>query len=175
MLISGMARKCMNTRAGRRRIVDFIMPGDYFGLTAAAHHAFGIEAVTANTVVACRMKRDLERIATFDPHINTIIREAAFASIARLQARILILGMTTAQEKVGSFLLAMARRHTDPTGDVIVLPMSRYDVADYLAISVETVSRALTRFKRSGTIRIGGARRIEIIDRVGLAGRDDEV
>jgi CRP-like cAMP-binding protein len=175
LLISGMARKFMNTRSGRRRIVDFIMPGDYFGLTAAARHAFSIEAVVPDTLVASHAMRHLERIASYDLEINAIIREAAFATISRLQGRILILGQMTAKEKVGSFLLAMTTRLTERTADIIILPMSRYDVADYLAISVETVSRALTRFKQNGTIRIAGARQIEIVDRVGLAGRDDEV
>lgn len=165
----------MNTRSGRRRIVDFIMPGDYFGLTAAARHAFSIEAVVPDTLVASHAMRHLERIASYDLEINAIIREAAFATISRLQGRILILGQMTAKEKVGSFLLAMTTRLTERTADIIILPMSRYDVADYLAISVETVSRALTRFKQNGTIRIAGARQIEIVDRVGLAGRDDEV
>ena len=89
----------------------------------------------------------------------------AFESISRSQARLLILGRVTAREKVHAFLDEMAHRSFDGRTNAVVLPMSRYDIADYLAISVETVSRALTELKRRGTIRTAGTRRIQMLDR----------
>lgn len=92
--------------------------------------------------------------------------------MARLQAQILTLGRTTAKAKVGSFLLSMAERlSADPT-DAVLLPISREDIADYLALSVETVSRSLTQLKRCGVIRLLGMRRIKIVDREAIEGLD---
>jgi hypothetical protein len=89
-----------------------------------------------------------------------------------LQIQILTLGRTTAEAKVGCFLLRMAERlSTDPT-DALLLPISREDIADYLALSVETVSRSLTQLKRRGVIRLLDTRRIRIVDREALEEAD---
>jgi hypothetical protein len=85
--------------------------------------------------------------------------------LARLQTLILTLGRTTAEAKVGCFLLRMTERLSVASTDPLLLPISREDVADYLALSVETVSRSLTQLKRRGVIRLLGTRRIRIIDR----------
>ena len=73
---------------------------------------------------------------------------------------------------MSAFLLEMAYRSSSDVADRIVLPMSRYDIADYLAISVETVSRAMTRLKRQGAIMLAGTRRVHIVDRGVLAELD---
>jgi DNA-binding transcriptional MocR family regulator len=88
----------------------------------------------------------------------------------------MILGRITAQEKVGSFILAMADRLSNGRSDRVTLPISRYDIADYLAVSVETVSRALSELKHRGLIRFTGTRVIQIIDREALEdGEHDDV
>ena len=79
----------------------------------------------------------------------------------------LILGRATAQEKVGSFLIEMAERLSGAT-DAVALPMSRYDIADYLALSVETVSRALTDLRHRKAIVLTGAHHVKILDRGAL-------
>jgi CRP/FNR family transcriptional regulator, nitrogen fixation regulation protein len=78
----------------------------------------------------------------------------------------------TALEKVGSFLLEMADRPFDESEEEVVLPMSRYDIADYLALAVETVSRALTDFKHRGAITFAGVHRVKILDRNALEAND---
>jgi len=93
---------------------------------------------------------------------------AAFEAISRSQAQLLIVGRLTATEKVGGFLLAMSGRLSVGPADVVALPISRYDFADYLAISVETVSRSLTELRRRGLIAFMGTRRVRIIDRNSL-------
>jgi CRP/FNR family nitrogen fixation transcriptional regulator len=173
-VISGQARKCLNTASGRRRIVDFLLPGDYFGFTTADRHLFGVEAVSSGTLIARYPRGEVERIATWDPSVAAIIREAAFETISRLQARLLIVGRMSAQGKVSAFLLSMAGSHSDRTPDMCMLPMSRYDIADYLGISVETVSRALTHLKQHHTIKVVDARCIEIVDRAGLTRNADD-
>jgi CRP/FNR family nitrogen fixation transcriptional regulator len=79
-----------------------------------------------------------------------------------------VLGRMTATEKVGLFLIEMAQRSGSDTTEGIALPMSRSDIADYLALSVETVCRALTDLKQSGTIRLSGSHRVVIINHSAL-------
>jgi CRP-like cAMP-binding protein len=94
--------------------------------------------------------------------------------MSRLHALILNLGRTTAEEKVGHFLVKIAERLRDGAADTLTLPVSREDVADYLALSVETVSRALTQLRRRGMIRLTGTRQIIFLDRKKLIGAGED-
>ena len=94
--------------------------------------------------------------------------------MTRLQAQLLTLGRITAIEKVGSFLLDMARRSQHGRDDSLALPVSRYDIADYLAVSVETVSRSLTGLKQRGVIKFSGTRTLKIVDPNALEEGDAE-
>jgi CRP/FNR family transcriptional regulator, nitrogen fixation regulation protein len=163
-LISGAARKYALMADGRRRIVDFLLPGDFFGFRARHQHSFAADAIAEGTTVARYLRRSLETAADSDPRLGREIREIAFQSISRSQARLLILGRVTALEKVGAFLVEMADRCLDRSDQTVFLPMSRYDIADYLAISVETVSRALTELNRCGTIRFIDKRHVYLVD-----------
>lgn len=167
-VVSGLAKKCAETASGQRQIVDFLMPGDFFGFTARTEHEFAVDVLVDGTVIARYPRRRLEMLADSNPELGRLIRQVAFKAIARLQERMLVLGRTTALEKVGRFLIEMADRFSDASEEVIVLPMSRYDIADYLAISVETVSRALTDLRHRGTIRFANTRRVRIVDRDAL-------
>jgi CRP-like cAMP-binding protein len=167
-IVVGAARKTALTADGSRHIVDFLLPGDFFGFGSGNTHHFSVETIAAGTIVARYPRRDAERLSESDPEVSRHIREVAFASIDRLQTRMVILGRTSALEKVSAFLLEMAdRSHTGPPNSV-VLPMSRYDIADYLAIAVETVSRTLTELRGRGVICLGGVRRVRICDRAAL-------
>jgi CRP/FNR family transcriptional regulator, nitrogen fixation regulation protein len=129
-----------------------LLPGDFFGFAHGyEHHFFVVEAMIEGTAVARYSRRRLEMLAATDPQVAARVREIAFETISRLERRMLTLGRMTALEKVGSFLLEMAERSSKETEEV-VLPMSRYDIADYLALAVETVSCALTDFKHRGAI-----------------------
>jgi len=167
-LTSGMARKCALTADGRRQIVDFLLSGDLFGLITRSEHRFAVEAVVDGTVVARYPRRHVERLADSDPEIGRAIREAAFETISRSQVRMIILGRMSAQGKVGAFLLEMAERARDAGPDAVLLPMSRYDIGDYLALAAETVSRTLSDLRQSGAIRFEGTHRIRILDRAAL-------
>jgi len=96
------------------------------------------------------------------------IRQIAFDVLSRMQSQLLIVGRITALEKVGSFILEMAARMSQGRGDSVALPVSRYDIADYLAVSVETVSRSLTDLKHRGVIQLSGTRAVKIVDRDAL-------
>jgi CRP/FNR family transcriptional regulator, nitrogen fixation regulation protein len=170
-LLSGAARKYLLLADGRRRIVDFLMPGDYFGFRGRHQEFLAAEAIAPGTNVASYPRHRLETIADSDPQLGRRVREIAFESISRSQARILILGRVTALEKVRAFLDEMKQRSFDQSDGTVVLPMSRYDIADYLAISVETVSRALSELKRRGNIKPASTRRIRFMNPTPLMAR----
>jgi CRP-like cAMP-binding protein len=163
-IVSGMARKSTLHSNGRRQIVDFLMPGEYFGFSACREHLFDVEAVVDGTIVACYPRRRVEALADSDPEIGRGLRQISFQSIGRLQARILILGHTWALEKVGAFLAEMVERSSADSNPTLVLLMSRYDIADYLSVSVETVSRALTVLRRRGSISFVNKHHIKILN-----------
>lgn len=167
-VVVGAARKSALTADGCRHIVEFLLPGDFFGFGCGDTHRFSVETISAGTVVARYPRRDAERLAESDPVVSRHIREVAFASIERLQRRMVILGRTSALEKVSAFLLEMADRSATGAGISVVLPMSRYDIADYLGVAVETVSRALTELRVRGVICLGSVRRVRICDRPAL-------
>jgi CRP/FNR family nitrogen fixation transcriptional regulator len=167
-VISGAARRCVIRLDGRRQIVDLLLPGDVFGFSASEEYDYTIEAVAEGTVVASYPRRRVEMLADADPLLGREIRQVSFLALARLQAQLLMLGRITVLEKVGSFILEMATRLSRERGNSIALPMSRYDIADYLAVSVETVSRALTYLKQRGVIKLSGARLVWIVDRDAL-------
>jgi CRP-like cAMP-binding protein len=167
-VISGAARKCALHSDGRRQIVDLLLPLDFFGLISGDHYDFTVEAVAEGTVVARYDRRRVERMAQSDPELGRELRVAATESLARIQMQLLIMGRITALEKVSSFVLAMVERTSSNGSNNVVLPISRYDIADYLALSVETVSRSLTNLRHRGLISLSGTRTVKIVDRDAL-------
>jgi CRP-like cAMP-binding protein len=167
-VLSGVGRRYVVRMNGSRQIVDLLLPGDFCGLTAGPEHDSTIEAVMEGTVIAAYPRHDVEAVANTDHDIARDMRELAFASSSRLQNQLLILGKVTAVEKVGAFLLEMMARLPKDQEDEIILPVSRYDIADYLALSVETVSRALSDLKGRGIISFVGTRQVKIIDKHAL-------
>jgi CRP-like cAMP-binding protein len=167
-VVSGMARKCAVTADGRRQIVDFLLQGDLFGLIVRHEHQFAVEAVVEATAIVRYPRRRIEMLADADPRVGRRIREVAFEAISRSQARLLILGRMTAREKVGAFLIEMAERSRERSADGVVLAMSRYDIADYLALAAETVSRTLSELGQSGAIRLEDTHRVRILARNAL-------
>jgi CRP/FNR family nitrogen fixation transcriptional regulator len=167
-VVSGAARRCSLTADGRRQIVDFLLPGDAFGFDARAQHECSAEVVTSGTTIARYPRRAVEDLAESDLQVSKWLREMAFDSIARLQARTLILGHGSALARVSAFLLDWADRCDPGRNPAISLPMSRYDIADYLAIAVETVSRTLTVLRTRHVIAFRATRRFNICDRRAL-------
>jgi CRP-like cAMP-binding protein len=167
-IVSGVGRCYVVSADGRRQIVDLLLPGDFFGFTASDDYDFTVEAVVEGTSIASYSRRRLELLADSDPALAREIRQVAFRALSRLQAHLLTVGRITALEKVSSFILEMTRRSSDSEEDRLVLPVSRYDIADYLAVSVETVSRSLTDLKQRGVIKLSGTRMLRIVNREAL-------
>ena len=169
-VVRGAARKSALSGDGRRHIVDFMLPGDFFGFGLAGPRHFCVEALVDGTLIARYPRVSVERLADSDPVIARNIRELAFEAIARLQARVVILSRSKALERVSSFLLEMADRSRISSIHTVFLPMSRYDVADYLGLAVETVSRALTELRQRRAIAFRSVRQVRICDRAALEG-----
>src|SRR6202047_2377344 len=164
-IVSGIARRFVVRPDGRRQIIDLLLSGDVFGFGAQGSHSFTAEATRDGTVVARYPRSRLQALVRSDARIAQEVQEMALEEARRLQDLILILGRTTAQEKVGAFLVHLAERLAGGPADHMILPISRYDIADYLALSVKTVSRALSSLKRNGLIKFSGTRQVAIIDR----------
>jgi CRP/FNR family transcriptional regulator, nitrogen fixation regulation protein len=167
-VVSGAARCCVFRPDGRRQIVGLVLADDFFGFIPGEEYDFSVEAIAKETVVAAYPRRRVEAAADSDAYLARQIRRIAFDAISRLQSHLLILGRITAPEKVGSFILEMAMRSSRGNTDSVTLPITRYDIAEYLAVSVETVSRSLTNLKQRGLIKMSGTRKIRIIDRDAL-------
>ena len=161
-VIVGAVRRCTIRSDGRRQIVDLMLPQDFF--VSDSKRDGTIEAVVEETVLASYPGARIEQLAERDPLFARELREVALQSLTRSHEQLQILGGITALEKVGSFLLSLDGRGYEKKGQV-ELPVSRYDIADYLAISVETVSRALGNLKHRGGIELTGPREVKIIDR----------
>ena len=167
-IIAGSARRSMIRPDGRRQIIDLLLPGDCFGFTNGGEYDDSVDAIARETYIARCIRRDAEAVAETNPQLAGEIREATFETLWRLQSQLLIVGRVTAFEKVGAFLIEMATRLSSRPDDRVVLPISRYDIADYLGLSVETVSRSLTHFKQQGVIKLFGPRSVWIVDREAL-------
>ncbi len=168
-LVDGAARQCTLTSDGRRQIVDFLMPGDLFGFHAAGRYgSCSVECITSDTTVVRFQRLQMESLMESDPHFARRVREMAFASIDRMQSRTILLGRSRALERVSGFLLEMASRAGPEAEELVGLPMSRYDIADYLAIAVETVSRSLTTLRLEQVIAFLDTRHFRILNRSAL-------
>ncbi|HEU0085253.1 MAG TPA: helix-turn-helix domain-containing protein [Bradyrhizobium sp.] len=161
-VILGAVRRCAVRSDGRRQIVDLMLPGDFFFVSDSQNEAT-IEAIVENTAIASYSGQRVEGLADHDREFARELRRIAFQSLARSEAQLLVIGRVTALEKVGAFLLLLDGRVSDRRGQV-ELPISRYDIADYLAVSVETVCRAFTELQQRGVIALTGKRTVRILD-----------
>jgi CRP/FNR family nitrogen fixation transcriptional regulator len=168
-VVSGAIRSYKMLSDGRRQIDAFHLRGDIFGLEAGGEHRFSAEAVGDVSVIAFRRSR-LEALTRDDPAFAQKVMSATLRNLARAQAHMLLLGRKTADEKIATFLLDMAERISKDDGQ-FELPMQRSDIADHLGLTIETVSRILSRFARSGLIRLlPASRSIALCNRMALQG-----
>ncbi len=164
-VLSGTVRASKVLADGRRQIGSFYLPGDVFGLEIGNDHTFAAEAITDSKVLVVR-RSVLVGFASLDGAIAQQMWKLAARELARIQNHILML-VKNAQERVASFLLEMAD-HT-PEGGPIELTMSRQDIADYLGLTIETVSRTLTALEREGAIQLLTTHSVTVRKRSALA------
>ncbi|MGO9004203.1 MAG: helix-turn-helix domain-containing protein [Beijerinckiaceae bacterium] len=158
-VVSGAVRTHKLLADGRRQIGAFHLPGDLFGLEAAGQHQLTAEAVVETKVVLLK-RRTLESLAARDVHVAYALWTAAVDNLRCAESRMLLLGRKTALERVATFLVEMDDR--GGKHGAIDLPMSRRDVADYLGLTLETVSRAISQLRAGGLLRLVGARHVEL-------------
>ncbi|MET1083426.1 MAG: helix-turn-helix domain-containing protein [Burkholderiales bacterium] len=158
-----MVRKYVIYANGQRRIIDLLLPGDFFGLFDVVGLESSLQAIANSTYIASCSRRCLFALAARNGVIGLLLHERSHQAIARLEAHVLVQGRTRAPEKVGAYLLSLAKRLGSPSADVD-LPITRYDIADHLGIAVETVCRAITDLRRAGAINFSSPRQISILD-----------
>ncbi|MEW6635148.1 MAG: helix-turn-helix domain-containing protein [Pseudomonadota bacterium] len=140
---------------GRRQISAFHLAGEIFGFEADSTHHFFAEAINSTGVRVYRIASATDMSRQLLP--------LALKGLTRAQEHLLVLGRQNAIERVAAFLLEMADRQGGLRQ--VDLPMSRNDIGDYLGLTIETVSRVLTRLKEKGVIRLLSLRSVEILKR----------
>jgi len=163
-VISGAVRTYKILSDGRRQVGGFYLPGDVFGLQLGDEHTFSAEAITDAKVLVIK-RNAVTALAGRDPGIARELYSLTGSELKRVQERILLL-VKSAQERVASFLIEMADRAA--AGNIIELPMSRQDIADYLGLTIETVSRTLTSLETAAAIEVPSSRRIVLRNRPAL-------
>lgn len=164
-VLTGAVRLTKLTSDGRRLIGAFYLPGDIFGIEADDRHDFAAEAIGETRLLAVRRS-----VVGADAEENTdLARDLwnhALSHLRQARGHMLLLGRKNAQERIAAFLMEMEER-TEGAGRV-ELPMCRQDIADYLGLTIETVSRTMTHLERSGIIGLPSSRRVVLQDRPAL-------
>ena len=165
-VLSGTVRTYKILSDGRRQVGGFYLPGDIFGLEFADEHTLSAEAISDAKVLVVKSSA-LSALAARDPSVAQQLFALTGRELHRVQDRILLL-IKNARERVASFLLEMAERASE--NNTIELPMSRQDIADYLGLTIETVSRTLTSLETASAIEVSASsRRIVLRNRAALA------
>ena len=163
-VVSGSVRTYKVLNDGRRQIGAFYLAGDVFGLEVSDEHTFSAEAIVNSKILVVK-RSTLVNLASRDNETARKLWTMTAGELQRVQAHILLL-IKTAQERVAGFLLEMSARV--PMGNEIDLPMSRQDIADYLGLTIETVSRTLTQLENIAAIAVPSSRRIVLRNRAAL-------
>ncbi len=152
-VVSGGVRLCKIMSDGRRQIAEFALPGDYFGIDWLEEHALTAEALT-DTSAVCYSRSRLDRLGEENSQVRAELFSTLRHDLWAAQNHLVILGRQSARERVASFLVQLLDRNKKTARCTIALPMTRQDMADYLGLTIETVCRVLTSFKRSQIIDI---------------------
>jgi CRP/FNR family nitrogen fixation transcriptional regulator len=164
-VISGAVRTYRLLDDGRRQVIAFHLPGDIFGVEAGEMHLRSAEAICDSQVLVVKRSSALAR-AEYEKDLSRQLWTLMVRELQRVQQHSLVL-IKSAEERVAGFLLEMGSRGSDNAA--IELPMSRQDIADYLGLTIETVSRTFTQFVQSGAIALETSRRIRLRNRTALS------
>lgn len=165
-LVSGSVRVSKALPDGRRQITGFLAPADFLGLSIAGVYAYTADAIS--TVKVCRFpRRGLQKLATHHPNLEHRLLQLASNELAEAQSHILLLGRKTSAEKLASFLLSVLEKRTKSNQDpsTIDLPMTRQDVGDYLGLTIETVSRTFTKFRKENLIELPSNHSVHVLNK----------
>ena len=163
-VVSGTVRTYKVLVDGRRQIGAFHLAGDIFGIETGNEHTFSAEAISDCKIIVIKRSAVIA-LAARDNDIARQMWALTARELQRVQGHSLLL-IQSAQERVAGFLLEMADRA--PGGGAVELPMSRQDIADYLGLTIETVSRTLTQLEKTAAIEVPTSRRIVLRNRSAL-------
>jgi CRP/FNR family nitrogen fixation transcriptional regulator len=153
---SGAVRSYKVLRDGRRQIAAFYLVDDIFGVEAGAEHCLSAEAIRPTRTVAYIRNGSEAGLSFLDDRLYRDVALSAVHDLRRAHEHAILLGRKSAMEKVASFLLDIAARMKT---DTFELPMSRLDIADYLGLTIETVSRTMAKLARDCVITMQNSRR----------------
>lgn len=158
-IVSGAVRTCKILADGRRQINAFHLAGDLFGFEPGETHRLTAEAIVETKVLLFR-RRQVQNLANRDVGAARHLWDAALQSLEDAEDHMLLLGRRTALERVAAFLLTIEKRLGGKRS--VDLPMSRRDIADYLGLTIETVSRSMTLLQSKRAIALSGARHLVV-------------
>ncbi|MES1149522.1 MAG: helix-turn-helix domain-containing protein [Bradyrhizobium guangdongense] len=164
-VMTGAVRSYKLLSDGRRQIGAFHLVGDIFGLEIGTEHRFTAEAVV-DTTVRLMKRRSLELVADSDLVVARSLLSMTTSNLRHAEDHMLLLGRKTSLERVAAFLIEMDKRLT--AAGILALPMCRRDIADYLGLTLETVSRMFAELKDLGAIKLDGARKVHLVDKAQL-------
>jgi CRP/FNR family transcriptional regulator, anaerobic regulatory protein len=150
---------------GRRQIIEFAYPGDFIGLGTLREHIFDAQATCA-AKVRCLSASALEQEASRDAGLALKLYKAVSAELAAARSLLVSVGQQSAMERLSGFLLSLNARNVETGGDedVVKLPMRRSDIADLLGLTIETVSRTITKLRTMRVIEVVRGTEVHILD-----------
>ncbi|MFV2033668.1 MAG: transcriptional regulator FnrL [Halocynthiibacter sp.] len=179
-VVSGIASLSQAMEDGRTQMVGLLLPSDFVGRPGRDVAPYDVVATT-DLLMCCFRKTPFEQLMLSTPNISQRLLEMTLDELDAAREWMLLLGRKTAREKIASLLAIVARRTAKPTQHessrkvVFDLPMTRDAMADYLGLTLETVSRQISALRRDGVIVLEGKRRVTVpdFDRLVLESGDD--
>ena len=168
-VVSGIATLTQTMEDGRRQMVGLLLPSDFVGRPGRPSAAYDVTATT-DLVMCCFRKKPFEDLMAKTPHVAQRLLEITLDELDAAREWMLLLGRKTAREKIASLLAIIARRdaslnlRTAKGALTFDLPLTREEMADYLGLTLETVSRQMSALKRDGTIGLEGKRHVIVPD-----------
>ena len=167
-VVSGIATLTQTMEDGRRQMVGLLLPSDFMGRPGRSTAAYDVTATT-DLVMCCFRKKPFEELILTTPHISQRLLEMTLDELDAAREWMLLLGRKTAREKIASLLAIIARRDVSlnprSKGPIVFdLPLTREEMADYLGLTLETVSRQVSALRRDGVISLEGKRHVTVKD-----------
>ncbi|MEP3346795.1 MAG: Crp/Fnr family transcriptional regulator [Litoreibacter sp.] len=169
-VVSGVANLSKTLEDGRTQMVGLLLPSDFIGRPGRENVEFDVTATT--DVTLCRFERlPFEKLLVETPHVAQRLMEMALDELDAARDWMILLGRKTAREKIATFLDLLARRGTLNNGAAQVsldMPMTRDQIANFLGLTLETVSRQMNALKKDGVISFSGRKQLDVIDLLAL-------
>jgi CRP/FNR family transcriptional regulator, anaerobic regulatory protein len=168
-VVRGVATLSQTLEDGRTQMVGLLLPSDFLGRPGRSVSTYDVIAVS-DVTLCCFRRKPFENLMATTPHVSQRLLDMTLDELDAAREWMLILGRKTAREKIASLLTIIARREAavgmaQTKGPIVIdLPLTREAMADYLGLTLETVSRQVSAFKREGVIVLDGKRRILVPD-----------